>query len=47
MEQEILGSLLLKGNLQPIISFLDAQHFIDPIHSEVFRAITRKTTNEC
>ncbi|ADR52541.1 replicative DNA helicase [Candidatus Liberibacter solanacearum CLso-ZC1] len=38
-EQEILGSLLLNGNLKPIISFLDAKHFIDPVHSEIFRAI--------
>ncbi|MBL0848954.1 MAG: DNA helicase [Candidatus Liberibacter ctenarytainae] len=38
-EQEILGAILLGGDVQPIISFLDAKHFIEPIHSELFRAI--------
>ncbi|PTL86345.1 MAG: DNA helicase [Candidatus Liberibacter europaeus] len=38
-EQDILGSMLFGNDLQPIISFLDAKHFIDPIHRELFRAI--------
>ncbi|AKK19703.1 AAA family ATPase [Candidatus Liberibacter africanus] len=38
-EQEVLGSLLLKGDLKLIINFLNEKHFIDPVHSEVFRAI--------
>lgn len=39
IEQEVIGSLMIGTEAREALSFLRDEHFIEPVHSEIFRAI--------
>jgi replicative DNA helicase len=44
IEQEVLATLLMGADFRRVASILDAKHFLEPVHGEIFTAI--KTAHE-